>query len=184
MEPKGNQMDPRGSQMDPKGSQMDPKGSQRRSKDTKRKPRGQDIYSQTPDPPPKRPTSLYIRFLWIPAPPHSSLAPLRWPGAGGGRGGAGLHKNLLIVGRLGGGSGVCEYIACPLGFLLVSLERLWFPLARLWVPFGSLWGPFGSPWAPFGRLWAPFGSLWGSIWVPLGCPWGPWGLLGLPKGIF
>ena len=72
------------------------------------------------------------------------------------------------MGRLGGGSGVCEYIACPLGFLLVSLERLWLPLARLWGPFGSLWGPFGSLWDPFASHWGPFGSLWGSIWPPLG----------------
>ena len=82
------------------------------------------------------------------------------------------------MGRLGGGSGVCEYIACPLGFLLVSLERLWFPLAGLWAPFGSLWGPFGSLWGPFGSLWGPFGSFWG----PFGYLWGPWGAPWAAKG--
>ena len=66
MDPKGDQMDSKGIQMDPNGSQMDPKGSQmelkvapKEAKDTTRKPRGQDIYSQTPDQPPKRPTSIF-----------------------------------------------------------------------------------------------------------------------------
>ena len=53
--PKGSQMEPKWDQMDPAGSQMEPKGNQMEPKVA---PRGQAIYSQTPDPPPKRPTSI------------------------------------------------------------------------------------------------------------------------------
>ena len=95
---------------------------------------------------------------------------------------------IILVGRLGGGSGVCEYISCPLGFLFVSLECLWLPLGRLWGPFSSLWfhlAPFGVHLVPIGIHLAafvppPFGCLWGALgsFGALG------GLLGLPRGIF
>ena len=64
-EANGSQREPNGPQREPNGPQSRAKGNQRRSKDTKRKPRGQAIYSQTPDPPPKRPTS--ITYIFFPA---------------------------------------------------------------------------------------------------------------------
>ena len=64
MESKGNQMDPKGTKWSPESRQGKPKPFQRHQ----RKPRGQTIYSQTPDQPPKRPTSGLA-----PLPPTSFL---------------------------------------------------------------------------------------------------------------
>jgi hypothetical protein len=90
----------------------------------------------------------------------------------------------ILVGRLGSGSGVCEYIACPMGFRLVSLERLWFPLARLWAPFGVHLGPLGVHLVPFGLDLAPFGGPCGCLWGARGARGALGGLLGLSRSIF
>ena len=86
---------------------------------------------------------------------------------------------IIIVGRLGGGSGVCKYISCPLGWCL------WSAFGFPWRDFGVHLVPFGVHLAPFGIHLAPFGVYLVPFWVHLD----PFGVhlitfWGVPRAIF
>ena len=86
------------------------------------------------------------------------------------------------MGRLGGGSGVCEYIYIlspwlPFGIFGFPWRDFGFHLA----PFGIHLAPCGVHLVPFGLHLAPFGGPLGCLWGALGALGALGGLLGLPR---